>query len=191
MLLKNVSVSCAAHYNTEKLLVGYRCFEVVISILACCSGSNLTVTAVTPCLALPCCGQVGGPAAVLTDWSAFVRLSKGEALGLAEGLGGGVNTIPFVRAAVSCEERETDKASLSAWEGTAGDYGLLDTERQFCTHRTSCPHPRVTLNTCYAFISVYAKKKNECRDEWMFFFFFSSLSIDAVASLLFSFLHDL
>lgn len=63
---------------------------------------------------------MGGPAlgpAVLTDWSAFVRLSKGEAVALAEGLGGGVYTIPFVPAAVSCEERETDKASLSAWEG--------------------------------------------------------------------------
>lgn len=36
---------------------------------------------------------------------------------LAEGLGGGVNTIPFVPAAVSCEEREVvHKASFSAWE---------------------------------------------------------------------------
>lgn len=68
---------------------------------------------------LPSRGEVGGPglgAAVLADWSAFVRLSK-EKRALAEGLGGGVNTIPFVPAAVSCEEREVNKASLSAWEG--------------------------------------------------------------------------
>lgn len=62
---------------------------------------------------------MGGPglgAAVLANWSAFVRLSK-EKQALAEGLGGGVNTIPFVPAAVSCEEREVDKASLLAREG--------------------------------------------------------------------------
>lgn len=78
-----------------------------------------------PLPGLPSRGQVGGPslgAAVLTDWSAFVRLSK-EKQALAKGLGGGVNTIPFVRAVVSCEEREMDKASLSAWEGMAGDCG--------------------------------------------------------------------
>ena len=75
------------------------------------------MAAVTPCLAS--LGQVGGlglGAAALADWSAFVRLSK-EKQALAEGLGGGVNTIPFVPAAVSCEEREADKASLSAREG--------------------------------------------------------------------------
>lgn len=53
----------------------------------------------------------------LAGWSAFVWLSM-EMRSLAEGLGGGVNTIPFVpAAAVSCEVREVDKASLSAWEG--------------------------------------------------------------------------
>lgn len=39
--------------------------------------------------------QVGGPglgAALLADWSAFVRLSK-EKQALTKGLGGGVNTI--------------------------------------------------------------------------------------------------
>lgn len=62
---------------------------------------------------------MGGPGlrpAVSADCSAFVRLSK-EKQALAAGLGGGVDTIPFVPAAVSCEEREVDKASLSAWEG--------------------------------------------------------------------------
>lgn len=82
-------------------------------------GSNLTVTAVTPCLASPTMVRwvVLVPRLLcLADWSAFVGLSK-EKQSLAEGLGGGVNTIPFVPAAVSCEEREVDKASLSAWEG--------------------------------------------------------------------------
>lgn len=72
-----------------------------------------------PLPGLPSRGRVGGPAlgtAVSADWSAFVRLSK-EKQALAESLGGGVNTIPFVPAAVSCEEREVDKASLSVWEG--------------------------------------------------------------------------
>lgn len=64
---------------------------------------------------------MGGPGpgdVVLAGWSAFVQLSK-EKPALAEGLGGGVNTIPFVRAAVSCEERggKMNKASLSVWEG--------------------------------------------------------------------------
>lgn len=82
-------------------------------------GSNLTVTAVTSCLTSPIMVRwvVLVPKRLcLADWSAFVGLSK-ERQSLAEGLGGGVNTIPFVRAAVSCEEREVDKASLSAWEG--------------------------------------------------------------------------
>lgn len=72
-----------------------------------------------PLPGLPSRGQVGGPglgASVLADWSAFVRLSQ-EKQALAEGLGGGVNTIPFVLAAVSCEEKEANKALLSAWEG--------------------------------------------------------------------------
>lgn len=62
---------------------------------------------------------MGGPglgAAVLADWSAFVRLSK-EKQTLAKGLGGGVNTIPFVPSAVSCEEKEVDKAALLSREG--------------------------------------------------------------------------
>lgn len=53
---------------------------------------------------------------MLADWSAFVQLSK-EKQTPAKELGGGVNTIPFVPAAVSCEEKEVNKAALLSQEG--------------------------------------------------------------------------
>lgn len=34
-----------------------------------------------------------------------------------------------------------------------------DTERQFCTHRTSCPHPLLTLNTFYESVAFAEKWK--------------------------------
>lgn len=54
---------------------------------------------------------------------------------------------------------------------TAGDFGRLDTERQFCTHRTSCPHPRLTPNTSYESINIYAEDKWKwwgCKSEYSF-----------------------
>lgn len=103
------------------LIKTLRCYldldaEVTVSILACCLGSSLTVTAVTPyAAAVRWVVLVSG----LLCWPTgqlLYGLSK-ETQALAAGLGGGVNTIPFVPAAVSCEEREVNKASLSAWEG--------------------------------------------------------------------------
>lgn len=47
---------------------------------------------------------------------------------LDKGLGGGINTIPFVPAAVSCEEREANKASLSVWEGRVVIVSVLNGE---------------------------------------------------------------
>lgn len=95
-----------------------------------------------PLLGLPSLGRVGGPAlgtAVSADWSAFVRLSK-ENQALAEGLGGGVNTIPFVPAAVSCEEREVDMSSLSVWEG----WLVIEVN---LTHREAILHTSDILHT--------------------------------------------
>lgn len=89
---------------------------------SCCLGSNSTVKLWHPPPQRVACSVtfmwvvlVSG-LLCLADWSAFVRLSM-QKQSLAEGLGGGVNTIPFVPAAVSCEEREVvHKASFSAWE---------------------------------------------------------------------------
>lgn len=88
---------------------------------SCCLGSNSTVKLWHPPQRVACSVTFMWVVLVsgllcLADWSAFVQLSM-QKQSLAEGLGGGVNTIPFVPAAVSCEEREVvHKASFSAWE---------------------------------------------------------------------------
>lgn len=107
-------LSGATHYYIW-LLLGYRCWDftihsgMLLRLQADCNSSDLLP-------GLPSSRLMGGPSrgeAVLTDWSAFVLLSK-ERQALAKGLGRGVDIILFVPAAVSCEERRTDKALLSA-----------------------------------------------------------------------------
>lgn len=95
-----------------------------------------------PLPGLRSCGQVGGPglgAALLADWSAFVRLSK-QKQALAEGLGGGVNTNPFVPAAVSCEEKGNEQGLIIS---LGGDGWRLWSPR----HREAILHTSDILHT--------------------------------------------
>lgn len=47
---------------------------------------------------------------------------------------------------MSAVKKGGEQGLIISLGGTAGHYGRLDTGRQFCTHRTSCPGPRLALN---------------------------------------------
>lgn len=121
-----------------------------------------------PLLGLPSRSQVGGPglgAALLADRSAFVWLSTGDAL---SGQWSGQRCQHNSICPRCCQlwRKRSEQGLIISLGGTAGDCGRLDTERQFCTHRTSCPHPRLTLNTSYESINVYAEAWMEVMRLW-------------------------
>ena len=107
-------------------------------------------------------------AAVLTDWSAFVRLSKGEA-GSGQRVWAEALTQFHLSALLSAvKKRGNAQGLIIILGGAAGDSG-----RQFCTHRTSCPHPRLTFHTSRESISVHAEKWMAARRllKWIVLFY--------------------
>lgn len=134
--------------------------EGVESISASCFGSNLTVPAVTPCLPCPSSGQVGGPglgAAVLVGWSAFVRLSKGET-GSVRVSGRRCQHNSICPCCCQLWRKGSEQGLIISLGGMAADCGWCDTERQFCTLRTSCLHPQSTPKTSHESINAYSEK---------------------------------
>lgn len=114
----------------------------------------------------PSHGQVGGPGlgdGLLADWSAFVRSSKEKLAGRGSGWGSGRRCQHNSICPCCCQlgRKGGEQGLIISLGGRAGDYGRLDTGRQFCTHRTSCPDPRLTLNASYESINVYAEKWTE------------------------------